>query len=389
VNRVYNIVFFAALAPLFAHSSALAQEESPSIELYRRARASVVRIELAGCVGAGFVVGDGTLVATAFHVVESARPITIALANGTSVDAEVLAVDEDRDLALLKASRPIGAPLELRSSADVGEAVLAIGHPFGTEASSDGNTEGLLNWSVSQGIVSAMGPVELQTDAALNPGNSGGPLLGRDGRVIGVAVASSGPGVGMAVRSEHLARLIDDPTLHEGYSGDWSFHFGASFVFDFDREGVMMGPALGLSLDFADKLAFTLSAAYLFGAEDTEALLEVDRQGFSANLAVQYRLLLPIDRFPLYLVPGVGVGVSYVNTRTNRLELQGAAGCDLASMRCPVDAFVSSSSRDRWSVRPEASLGLEVGYATITYTFALDLADPALSTHRIGVGFRF
>jgi hypothetical protein len=387
VNELIYLAWFAS--SLGTASPAHAQEQEDDGEVCRRARASVVRVEVAGGVGAGFVVGDGTMVATAFHVVESGRAVTVALSGGETLDAEILAVDDERDLALLSVERRIADPLELRNGAEIGEQVYAIGHPFSNSGPHYGDTEGLLDWSVSRGIVSAVGPVNLQTDAALNPGNSGGPVIGRDGRVIGVAVSSSGSGVGMAVRSEHLSHLVDDRSLHEGYSGEWSFHIGVGAAFDFSEDGPLIGPSVSLELDYADKLAFTLTAAYLFGGDETDALLDVDRQAFTADLMVQYRILLPIEGFPLYLVPGVGVGLSYVNARTSRLELQGSPGCDISAMRCGVDAFVSTSERERWSVRPEASLGLEIGNAVLSYTFALDVADPSLSTHRIGLGFRF
>jgi hypothetical protein len=383
VNELISLAWL-----VFSVGSAHAQEApDDDRELCRRARGSVVRVEVAGGVGAGFVVGDGTLIATAFHVVESGRSVTVIVAGGESVDAEILAVDDERDLALLKVERRLAAPLELRNGAEIGEQVYAIGHPFSSWGTDD--TEGLLDWSVSRGIVSAVGPVNLQTDAALNPGNSGGPVIGRDGRVVGVAVSGTGSGVGIAVRSEHLTRLVDDRSLHDGYGGEWSFHIGVGAAFDFSEDGPLIGPSISLELDYADKLAFTMTAAYLFGTDETDALLDVDRQGFTADLMVQYRILLPIDGLPLYLVPGVGVGLSYVNTRTSRLELQGSPGCDISAMRCGVDAFVATSERERWSVRPEASLGLEIGNAVISYTFALDVADPSLSTHRLGLGFRF
>jgi putative serine protease PepD len=141
--------------------------------------------------GTGIVLSDGGLILTNDHVVANASSITVSL-DGMSEHtrtAKLLAADPSKDLALLRIE-PAGVtlhPLTLAASAtrEVGEPAYAIGNPFG------------LNWTLTTGVVSALQRTikspngtaitgAIQTDAALNPGNSGGPLLDAQGTVIGI-----------------------------------------------------------------------------------------------------------------------------------------------------------------------------------------------------------
>jgi serine protease Do len=165
--------------------------------------------------GSGFVIdGNEGLVVTNNHVIEGADEITIVFRDGSKLKVEkVLGTDGKTDLALLKVKpeRPLksvkfGSSEQLR----VGDWVLAIGNPFG------------LGGSVSVGIISAKqrdiqsGPYDdyLQTDAAINKGNSGGPLFNMEGEVIGVNTAIISPtggsiGIGFAVPSDVAMVVVD------------------------------------------------------------------------------------------------------------------------------------------------------------------------------------
>jgi putative serine protease PepD len=183
--------------------------------------------------GTGFVLdGDGNIV-TASHVVDGASSITVALQDGTTRRATLVSKDDATDVALLKidASGMTLHPLELGSSGSlaVGDQVAAIGDPFGYSR------------SISTGIVSGVNRTvdapngftvahAIQTDAALNPGNSGGPLLNASGAVIGIVdqIATNGnsdqsSGVGFAVpidlvKSE-LSKLKSGATVSHAYLG--------------------------------------------------------------------------------------------------------------------------------------------------------------------------
>jgi S1-C subfamily serine protease len=183
--------------------------------------------------GSGFVVdGDGTIVTNA-HVVDGASKVTVSLEEGgDQIDAKVLGVDNDSDVAVLKID-PQGKdltvlPLGNSSKLEVGDPVVAIGNPFG------------LQRTVTTGIVSALQrqvdapsgfPISdvIQTDAAINPGNSGGPLLDADGKVIGInsQIQTGGGegsvGIGFAIPintvKDLLPKLKAGQTLHHAYLG--------------------------------------------------------------------------------------------------------------------------------------------------------------------------
>jgi S1-C subfamily serine protease len=142
--------------------------------------------------GSGFVIDKSGHIVTNFHVVEDAREIEVSFSNQDSVKARLVGQDPSTDLALLKVNVDARAltPLRLGDSdrVRVGDAVVAIGNPLGLER------------SVTAGIVSAlhrplMAPNQftiddvIQTDASINSGNSGGPLIGANGQVIGVNTA--------------------------------------------------------------------------------------------------------------------------------------------------------------------------------------------------------
>ena len=174
-----------------------------------------------GGLGSGFIVDDAGHVVTNNHVVEGAEDIRVRLSDGREFEARIQGRDPSTDLAVLRIEDPkdLPRPLELVDDAEVevGDWVLAIGSPFG------------LSRTVSSGIVSATGRGNvgvtdyenfIQTDAAVNPGNSGGPLVDLDGRVVGVntAIASrtgGNHGVAFAVPS-HLAAMVVDQLIDEG-----------------------------------------------------------------------------------------------------------------------------------------------------------------------------
>jgi S1-C subfamily serine protease len=181
--------------------------------------------------GSGFLIDDQGHVLTNAHVVEGASRVEVQFSeDGESQEAEVVGSDPSSDLALLKVDDTQGAtplPLGDSSRAEVGDAVVAIGNPFG------------LDRTVTSGIVSALQRQiqapngfsisdVIQTDAAINPGNSGGPLLDGRGRVIGVnaqikSESGGGEGVGFAIPVDTVKRslreLREDGSVSYGYLG--------------------------------------------------------------------------------------------------------------------------------------------------------------------------
>jgi S1-C subfamily serine protease len=167
-------------------------------------------------VGTGIVVTANGLILTNHHVIAGASSLTVALSDGRELAARVVADDPSIDLAVVKVAVADLAPAKLGGTSDVtvGQVAIAIGSPLGT-----------FSETVTKGIVSATGrtitvagdrgrPVELrgliQTDAAINEGNSGGPLLDINGSVIGVntAAATSAEGIGFAIPIDAARALI-------------------------------------------------------------------------------------------------------------------------------------------------------------------------------------
>jgi S1-C subfamily serine protease len=159
--------------------------------------------------------GDGFLLTNA-HVVGRSTNGTASFSDGTSVPFRVVGADSLSDLAVLRANGPTPEPAEL-GEADklvVGQLVVAVGNPLG------------LAGSVTAGVVSALGrslPARdrviedvIQTDAALNPGNSGGALADAEARVVGINTAVAGIGLGMAVPVNDTTRRIISALMQDG-----------------------------------------------------------------------------------------------------------------------------------------------------------------------------
>lgn len=169
--------------------------------------------------GSGIVFTNDGYILTNQHVVDGAVRTRVQLHDGREFDARIVAADAPIDLALLKIDAAGLAPLPFADSAKVrvGEAVLAIGNPFG------------VGTTVTQGIVSALSPSKLgiagdedyiQTDAAVNPGNSGGALINANGELIGINTAilstSGGSnGIGFALPS-NVAKSVADELMRDG-----------------------------------------------------------------------------------------------------------------------------------------------------------------------------
>jgi putative serine protease PepD len=182
--------------------------------------------------GTGFVVSSDGKIITNEHVVDGATSVTVKLGtSGKELPAQVLGADASKDLALLKvdASGLHALSFGDASKLQVGDDVFAIGNPYG------------LDHTLTSGIVSALDreidapdgtPITgaIQTDAALNPGNSGGPLLNADGQVVGVnsQIASAGSsggqsgnvGIGFAIPAKTVQDFIANPTTSSGAQGD-------------------------------------------------------------------------------------------------------------------------------------------------------------------------
>jgi serine protease Do len=188
--------------------------------------------------GSGFIIREDGYLVTNAHVVGDAERIQVRLIDGRRFEGKVVGLDERVDLALVKIDAkglPV-APLGDSNRTRVGEFVLALGHPFGLEQ------------TVSFGIVSRKGaPIQvaapgfefIQTDAAVNPGNSGGPLVNMAGEVVGVnSMAAVNGTIGFAIPVNLVKALL--PQLAEKGKVEWGW-LGVSIAEVPDEEAAKFG----------------------------------------------------------------------------------------------------------------------------------------------------
>jgi len=240
--RLLSLAVIGLVLPLLG-SSAWAQvgyadfktnDEENNIEIFKSASPGVVYITNSRLVrrsfyslnpqaipqgsGSGFVWSKDGYVVTNFHVIQQASTLTVTLQDGSAYDAQVVGVEPDKDLAVLRIDAPAEklAPISLGDSSllEVGRKVIAIGNPFG------------LDTTLTVGVVSALGREidsvsrrkirdVIQTDAAINPGNSGGPLLNSLGQLVGVNTAIYSPtgassGIGFAIPVNTVKKIVPE-----------------------------------------------------------------------------------------------------------------------------------------------------------------------------------
>lgn len=221
-----------AQVPSVSVPDPITENERYFANIYERVSPSVVSINVVGLSqgtlftagGTGFVIDKDGHIVTNNHVVDGAERIEVNFLDGTIVRGEVVGLDPDSDLAVLKVDLPADRlyPVILGDSNNlfIGETTVAIGSPFGQR------------WTLTTGVVSALdrtisgltdftvGAV-IQTDAAINPGNSGGPLLNLQGEVIGVnsqilSETRSNSGIGFAIPS-NLVRRVATELIENGF----------------------------------------------------------------------------------------------------------------------------------------------------------------------------
>jgi len=351
--------------------------------VYHQTRHAVVRIETEIGVGTGFFFHSERHVATAFHVIENARQIEIAFDEKTSVPAHVVAWDTGYDLAILEleANAPRHEVLKAYDAeVHIGMNVAVLGHPYSNLSTLVPQLKGLLNWSLTQGIVGAVADSWLQTDAAVNPGNSGGPLLAPDGRVLGVISARlrDAEGIGLVVRVHRLQELTKkigmapppiSPVSRDSIELGWATHY-------LDR-GALSGFTFGIGALFSDAWPLRLRLAFVNGdiAQPTADIAEREINRFATELELGYIL------FDYILTLSVQVGGALLYDRIENTRLR------LAADGMNVNESVSRATD--WRVLPMAGVTPQLGPLRFNYAYQLDVSNTEQSQHRVYVALAF
>jgi len=230
-RKVEALPLGTGLTEVSAREGALTDDESINVRVYREASGAVANILTKATAydffmdpvpvegaGSGFVIDPRGYILTNFHVVQDAQSIEVVLGDQSRYPAKFIGADQRNDVAMIKIE-PKGKPLVALQLGDssklqVGQKVLAIGNPFGFQS------------TLTTGVVSALGrnvqtsqttliDEAIQTDAAINRGNSGGPLLNSHGEVIGINSAIYTPsgttaGIGFAIPVNTAKRIAHD-----------------------------------------------------------------------------------------------------------------------------------------------------------------------------------
>lgn len=220
-----------AATPQASRGTPLAPDEEANVRIYRQASPAVANIITKtveydfffGAVpsegaGSGFVIDAQGHILTNFHVIQGAQRIDVILGDRSQFEAKVVGGDPRNDLALLKIDprgrKLVGLPLGDSSMLQVGQRVLAIGNPFGFQSTLTTGVVSALGRTVQTGQTTFIDEA-IQTDAAINRGNSGGPLLNSSGEVIGINSAIYTPtgvtaGIGFAIPINTAKLIVQD-----------------------------------------------------------------------------------------------------------------------------------------------------------------------------------
>lgn len=213
----------------------LTPDELANIRVYETANKSVVHITTSTVqygnmfgmlvenegegAGSGAILDREGHIITNFHVIEGAKKVQVGLSNDKMYDAQVIGADAEYDIAVLKINAPAEEltplPLGRSNSLRVGQKAYALGNPFGLSHTLTSGVVSSLNRSLPSRVQGSVMDGMVQTDAAMNPGNSGGPLLNTSAEMIGMCVAirssvGQNSGVGFAIPVDRIRRFLPE-----------------------------------------------------------------------------------------------------------------------------------------------------------------------------------
>lgn len=204
------VAALASATPLPAYSAQVYQVILPSLVLIQTEREPISDDDGGFGLGTGVVVNENGDILTALHVVDDANEIQVLFADGSEATAVIVAAEPENDIAVLQPTSPPGlivpAVLGNPNAMRVGDQAFAVGNPLGLTASMSAGVISGFDRSIPIGDDDARLEGLIQFDTAVNPGNSGGPLLNRSGQVVGIVTALANPseqnffvGIGFAV----------------------------------------------------------------------------------------------------------------------------------------------------------------------------------------------
>ncbi len=405
----------AALAALFVLSlpTAAITAEPPEpeprpalVQLYEQVKPAVVRVHTRNGVGTGFLIAPDRI-ATAWHVAEVRHDLRIETLDGTLIAVQVASRDKKKDLAVLTLEEPLlvngeaVTPLALApETPPVGTPMAALGHPLAApEDVKKGLRKGLLVWSLTEGIVSQVGETSVQTTAAIQPGNSGGPLLDLSGRVIGVVTLGMGS-LGAGTRVETVkAFLEEEPSLPKGPTVEPHFRYGLGLTrvpgLEANR-GTFLTLSGGMEIVLDRKLMIGLSfeGDLLVGRKKGEDEgFKSNRLLMAAQVGPRFELpFLPKNHVPFAIQPYFTAGVSTTRTGNKEDTLRFTdPNCDPFTQDCAYE----STSTTNWDARrwaPAIGGGLRADFGP--YYFDVQATTNPGDTKQdtrvmFGFGFRF
>ncbi len=358
--------------------------------VYEQVADSVVLIETEFGTGSGFFFHSPRMIATALHVVDDADTIVVETSDGRRQKGHVVAYSRKHDLALLELEYAVPGARALEPAAalvEIGQPVVVIGHPFSGLEYQVHELRGLLNWSMTQGVVSAVAGSWLQTAAAINPGNSGGPVVNERGQVLGVvsATLSQGQGISVAARVLRLTELLpllgtQPPPRHSWLYDGMELGLvvqGASDII----EGVSLGAGMRLVKHFPVRLRLGLLAGSVQPSEADVVAARLVRG--MAELSAGYSLSLG----PFELSPYLGGALFYDHERDSALRIDTGGGC--STPPCLVNGKVVDSSQSRVRLLPMAGVSLDFARLRLDYAYQLAIEQSIESQHRVVIAFTF
>jgi S1-C subfamily serine protease len=303
--------------PVSQRDASLTDDESINVRIYRQASPAVANILTKATeydffmdpvpvegAGSGFVIDPRGYILTNFHVVEGAQSIEVVLGDQSRYPAKFIGADQRNDVALVKidpkGKQLIALKLGDSGSLQVGQKVLAIGNPFGFQS------------TLTTGVVSALGRTvqtsqttfideAIQTDAAINRGNSGGPLINTHGEVIGINSAIYTPsgttaGIGFAIpvnTAKNIANdLMTDGRVHRAFLGVETLPIGGWLSEALDlpvKEGLLVeratkgGPAAAAGIQGGNRIAEAAMRRIAIGGD---VIVAIDGQKVASQLDV-------------------------------------------------------------------------------------------------------